>query len=261
MTEEQKYLFDIFGYIVVPNVLTKTDIERLRNTIACPTEQFPPVPQEEGPLHWDPIWRNLLDNPVIDPILESLIGNPDLRKSRANRNQPAKPTYRLDHINVHTHVAKGFAGGILHGGWNGVSGFYRYDNGTLFNGLTTVSFELYDTYSNDGGFACIPGSHKANVAVPKDWLDLSKGVHHSVTRVPASAGDAIIFTEALTHGTLPWDVEDERSTVFYKFSPHTLSWSADFFDSKDFVGYEDMDERKLALLEKPNARYPKRPLG
>jgi len=25
------------------------------------------------------------------------------------------------------------------------------------------------------------------------------------------------------------------------------------------VGYEDMNKRKLALLEKPNARYPQRP--
>ena len=96
---------------------------------------------------------------------------------------------------------------------------------------------------------------------PRKWLDLSKGVHPSITRVSAKAGDAIIFTEALIHGTLPWDVDDPRSTVFYKFSPHTLSWSADFYDRRDFVRYEDMDERKLALLEKPNARYPKRPMS
>ena len=71
--------------------------------------------------------------------------------------------------------------------------------------------------------------------------------------------DAIIFTEALIHGTLPWTVDEKRSTVFYKYSPHTLSWSADFFDAQDFASYENMDPRRLALLEKPNARYPKRP--
>ena len=38
MNEEQKYLFDVFGYIVIPNVLTMTDIERLRDTIAGPTD-------------------------------------------------------------------------------------------------------------------------------------------------------------------------------------------------------------------------------
>ena len=80
-----------------------------------------------------------------------------------------------------------------------------------------------------------------------------------VRRVPAKPGDAIIFTEALTHGTLPWQANDPRLTVFYKFSPHTVTWSADFFDPEDFRNYEDIDDRKLAILEPPNARYARRP--
>ena len=42
-----------------------------------------------------------------------------------------------------------------------------------------------------------------------------------------SAGDVIIFTEALTHGAVPWTVEaSSRRTLFYKFSPLGISWSA-----------------------------------
>ena len=259
MSPEQKYLFDVLGYIVVPDVLSAEQIDRLRTTIQAPTEQFPPVPQTEGPLHWDAIWRDLLDLPVLAPILENLIGNPELLSARAKRHDSPLPTYRLDHINVHTHVTNGFAGGQLHGGWAGTSGVYRFANNSLYNGLTTVSFELYDTHPNGGGFACIPGSHKANLDLPAGWQDLTKGVHDCVSRIAAKPGDAIIFTEALIHGTLPWTVNDPRSTVFYKFSPHTLSWSADFFAAADFSAYADMDARKLALLEKPNARYPRRP--
>ncbi len=259
MDEEQKYLFDVFGFIVVPNVLSQDQVERLRSTLRGSTEQFPPVPQAEGPLHWDTIWRDLLDLPDISLILEDLIGNPNLYRARGEKHDEPLPTFRLDHINVHTHVAKGFEGGRLHGGWNGTAGFYRYDNGTLYNGLTTVSLELYDTHPNDGGFACIPGSHKSNISLPEKWMDMSEGVHECVLRVAAEPGDAIIFTEALTHGTLPWVADEKRTTVFYKFSPHSLSWSADFFNPDDFSGYEDMGPRKLALLEKPNARYSKRP--
>ena len=259
MDNEQKYLFDVLGYIVVPDVLDSIQLERLRSTIQGPTEQFPPVSQERSPLHWDSIWRDLLDLPIITQLLERLVGNPNLYEARSRKYPNPLPTFRLDHINVHTHVAKGFEGGKLHGGWNGVSGFYRYDNGVLYNGLTAVGFELYDTHPNDGGFACIPGSHTANVEIPDSWVDLSHGVNGQVKRVAARPGDAIIFTEALTHGTLPWQAEQRRSTIFYKFSPHTLSWSADFFDPDDFSHYQDMNERKLAMLEKPNARYPKRP--
>ncbi len=252
MTDEQRFLFDTRGYFIIPDVLSEHQIETLKATIKNSTEQFPPVPQSEGPLHWHRLWRDLLDLPHLSPILEEIIGNP-------RRVPDAMPSFRLDHINVHTHVAKGFKGGMLHGGWNTVTGFFRYDNGRFYNGLTTVSFELYDTAPNDGGFACIPGSHKGNVAMPEGWADLSQGIPEAVARVAATPGDAIIFTEALIHGTLPWTVDSPRTTVFYKFSPHALTWSADFFEPRDFYDYSDMDDRKLAILEPPNARYRHRP--
>ena len=261
MNEEQRYLFDTFGYLVIPDVVSDEVIEVLKSTLNGSTEQFPPVPQSEGPLHWDQVWRDLLALPKIDTILEEMIGNPMKRAVRQQRDPdgPMSPTYRLDHINVHTHVQKGFKGGILHGGWNSVAGLFRYDGGHFYNGLTTVAFELFDTFCNDGGFACIPGSHKGNIETPMDMVDLSKGIHPGVTRVPAKPGDAIIFTEALTHGTLPWTAESPRTTIFYKYSPHAITWSADFYDADDFRQYADMDEGKLALLEPPNARYPRRP--
>lgn len=262
LTDEQRYLFDTFGYITVPQVLDQGQILRLRETLRHPTEQFEPVDPHDHPLHWDAIWRDLLDLPRLTPILESLLGNHGFRRAfmAANGVEP-HPSYRLDHINVHTHITPGYAGGMLHGGrdFGGGCQFYRYHDGEFFNGLLAVSFELFDTFANDGGFACIAGSHKSNIAVPDAWRDLSQGVHGCVSRVAARAGDAIVFTEALTHGTLPWQAHAPRQTVFYKYSPHGTTWSADFLDPADFADYEDMTPRRLALLESPNARYPGRP--
>ena len=64
------------------------------------------------------------------------------------------------HLNIHTHIKAGFQGGGLHGGHHpgGGSGFYELLNGSRFlNGLISVTYELYDTHCNDGGFCCIPG--------------------------------------------------------------------------------------------------------
>ncbi len=260
LDEEQRYLFDTFGYLVIPHALAKIQVDELLATLRGSTEQFPPVPQSEGPLHWGKVWRDLVDLPTITPILEDIIGNHGVRESRAARELPYLPSFRLDHINVHTHVKQGFQGGTLHGGWKGTGGtqFSSYHDGRFYNGLVSVSFELFDTHPNAGGFGCIPGSHKTNVTLPGSWRDLSKGVHDCVTRVPATAGDAIVFTEALTHGTLPWSVDAPRRTLFYKFSPNGSTWSSDFFNPADFRDYPDMDDRKLAMLEPPNARYPHR---
>ena len=269
MNEEQRYRFDAFGYLVVPDVLAAEQVAELRDTIKQPTEQFAPEDQKVIPLHWSKVWRDMLDLPTLSPILEELIGNPGLRRAQQRRARkdpqapvlPALPTFRLDHVNVHTHVGQGFKGGMLHGGWQGTGGcqFFGYHDGKFYNGLVSVTFELYDTHANGGGFGCIAGTHKSNVALPERWRDLSRGVPDLVTRVPAKPGDAIVFTEALTHGTLPWTAEAVRKTVFYKFSPHATSWSANYLDPDDFRGYADMDDRKMAVLEPPSARYPGRP--
>lgn len=262
MTEEEKYLFDTLGYIVVPEVLSSDQVSALRDTLKHGTEQFAPVPQSDNPLHWDKVWRDLLDLPKLTPVLELLLGNHEFREAFTQaKGKAPHPSYRLDHINVHTHVKQGFPGGQLHGGWlnSGGSQYFRYHDGRFYNGLVAVSFELYDTSGNDGGFACIPGTHKSNLPLPQAWRDLAQGVHPVIRRIAARPGDAIVFTEALTHGTLPWEVDDVRQTVFYKFSPHGTTWSADFLNPADFAHYEDMDARKLSLLEPPNARYPGRP--
>ena len=261
MSEEQRYLFDTFGYLVIPDALSADQVAELRATLRQPTEQFDPIAQAEGPLHWAKVWRDVLDLPTLTPILEEIIGNHATRERRTGTGQPITPTFRLDHINVHTNVEQGFAGGTLHGGWKGTGGtqFSSYHDGRFYNGLVSVSFELFDTHPNNGGFGCIPGSHKSNLRLPDAWRDLARQVPACVTRVPAKPGEAIVFTEALTHGTLPWTSRANRQTVFYKFSPNGSTWSADFFNPDDFRHYPDMDDRKLAILEAPNARYHGRP--
>ena len=257
LNTEQKYLFDSFGYLIIPKALTTSQIDRLKTTLRRPTEQWDaPSDKSDGPLHWDRIWRDLLDLPTISPILEALIGDHELMGRRvANAaSQEPLPSYRLDHINIHTNHGEGFAGGNLHGG-QGVNGTFGYHDGRFYNGLLAVTFELYDTHPNNGGFCCIPGSHKSNISLPRTWRDLSKGVVDAVKRIAAVPGDAIIFTEALIHGTLPWNVTAKRNTVFYKYSPHHASWTADYFNPDDFRHYDDMNDRKLSLLEPPNARY------
>ena len=44
----------------------------------------------------------------------------------------------------------------------------------------------------------------------------------------------------------------ERRTLFYKYSPHAVSWSARYYDA---AHYDDLTEAELAILEAPNARY------
>ena len=64
----------------------------------------------------------------------------------------------------------GHVGG-LHGGLplNGGLSTHFYDytaGGTFQNGLLVVAYELADVGQSDGGFGCVPGSHKSNIEFP-----------------------------------------------------------------------------------------------
>ena len=85
------------------------------------------------------------------------------------------------------------------------------------------------------------GHVTGNAAVPK---------RKSLT---ASAGDAIIFTEACAHGTVPWCGEGERRTIFYKYCPHAVAWSPCYYNSDNYPG---LTENQQALLMPPSAFGP-----
>jgi hypothetical protein len=244
MTENEKYLFDLQGYLAVPDALDSAQLSSLNTLLEerMAQEMGDKATQRFGGLlDWGKPMRDLLDNARITPILETILG----------------ARFRLDH--VYADVIRGGLspiGAQLHGGSTPFdpSQYYNYRDGKMYNGLTVVAYNLKDVNPGDGGFGCVPGSHKSNFPFPNEWKNLEE-LQPCVRAVTGKAGTAIIFTEALTHGALPWKGQEERRTLFFKFSPHPLSWSAKYFDADD---YPDLTDRQRAILEAPNARYHSR---
>jgi ectoine hydroxylase-related dioxygenase (phytanoyl-CoA dioxygenase family) len=242
MTSQERYLFDLQGFLAVPNALDEAQLTELNAVMDLH------ITQECDPdmrthrfgqlLGWGEAYRNLIDNPRIVPYLTELLGE----------------HFRLDHDYADIiRAAKGPIGTTLHGGATPFNPgqFYNFASGRMYNGLTVVAYNLKDVNPGDGGFGCVPGSHKSNYPFPNEWREL-ENPQSFVECVTGAAGTAIIFTEALTHGTLYWRGQDERRTVFYKYNTHSISWAAAYYDVED---YEDLTERQRAILEPPNARY------
>lgn len=245
MTEHERYLFDLQGFIVVPEALTAEQVADLNaimdEQIEKASEPTMHTHRFAHLLHWGQAYRNLIDNPAIVPYLDELLG----------------PKFRLDHDYADIiRSGKGPIGTRLHGGAFpfSPSQYYNFHGGSMHNGLTVVAYNLKDVNPSDGGFGCVPGSHKSNLPFPDEWRELEE-TRSFVEKVTGPAGTAIIFTEALTHGTLPWHGKDERRTVFYKYSPHPISWSAHYYNADD---YPVFTERQREILEPPNARYQRR---
>ena len=243
MNEKESYLFDLQGFLVVEDALSANELSSLNRILE---ERVVEAVTQDDPTHrfgdllnWGQPYLDLIDHPRVLPYLEELVGT-DLR---------------LDHVYLDI-IRSGLSpiGASLHGGMTPGSSthFYRYHNGRMTNGLTVVAYNLEDVGPEDGGFGCVPGSHKSNLAFPAEWHDMAKGIEPFVSRITGPAGTAVIFTEALTHGALLWKGKGERRTIFYKYSPPSVSWSAGYPQAEDFEG---LNERQRQLLEAPNARY------
>ena len=134
------------------------------------------------------------------------------------------PQFRYDHGQA-VLMRKGSGSLELRGGgtpWDPV-GFYRIADSVIHCGLAVLSYALCDVGPGDGGFVVAPGSHKSGFPLPESLLN-PENCKHLLRQVPQRAGSAIIFTAALTHGTLPWTAEHEHRALLYRYTPGHMAF-------------------------------------
>ena len=223
MTDEERYLFDLQGYLVVEDVLGPEEVRVLNDLLdsydlwSQPRGHDAPLDYETfdelffhvSPPHcWDKPFRDLLAHPRIAGYLREVLG----------------PQYRYDHGQA-MFMRKGSGPLELHGGgspWEPI-GQYHVADGRIHCGLTVVAYALCDVGPGDGGFAVVPGSHKSSFPLPGGSLN-PEDCGSLLRHIPHGAGSAIIFTEALTHGTLPWTAPHERRALLYRYTPGHMAF-------------------------------------
>lgn len=213
MDSDQRYWFDVQGYLVLKNVLSQAMVADLNKVLdryeAMDAADYPPPlalgrERDANTLYLsnvveaDPLLYGLIDLPAILPIVRDA----SLGLFRLNH------TYALYHW--------GGAKTTLHMGGTPIhpKASYSCRNGEIFSLLTKVVYPLRNHDADDGCFAVIPGSHKANFARPAEPAATDQGL----VPVPAQPGDAIIFTEALTHGSYVNRSGRPRRTLYFCYS-------------------------------------------
>ena len=102
---------------------------------------------------------------------------------------------------------------------------YIYQNGRSYCEAVTVTWQLRDVAEPDGGFACVPGSHKAYYRMPRgvSSCDDHMGL---VKHVAVKAGDVLFFMDGgTTHGTLAWKNDISRRGILHKYSSRNFNRS------------------------------------
>ena len=238
MTDEQKFCFDLQGFIVVRNVLSPQqcrDLSDLADDVWPEQTEDGPTRRTEDVSMWHRRFLDLIDHPTILPYLVELIGS----------------RVRLDH-DYCIFMKQGATRNQLHGGPRiyETDHWYHYSDGIMRNGLTVATWALTDANVGDGGFACVPGSHKTNFLkqFPSDVRSFERDADY-VVQPQLLAGDVLIFTEALIHGTQPWQASHERRTLLFKYSPPHSTWRKRPFNAAD---YPEASEQQRRLMAPPS---------
>ena len=235
LTDLQRYELDVRGVLVVRGVLGGAEVAALREAMSA--LDLPPAA--------DDIWSQRVNDLLLQgqPFVD-LLDHPFALDVLAAVHGPAT---RLDHAYA-IRMAPSTAGLGLHGGavpWD-PSQFYVHDRGNPRSGLITLSWALVDQPAGGGGFGCIPGSHRAGMALPAEADAL-------VVEVPVRAGDVVVFTEALAHCTVPWRGPGERLALLYKYSPGSSAWS-DWEHLRPVLELP-LSDRQRRLLQPPSVGY------
>ena len=230
MTPEERYLFDLRGYLVVRQAIPPDLLRRLNEAVddlealsdAAMEERSLPRKYARSDLYakvgervdgglgdysldilayGDP-FEEIIDCPSTLPYLESMVGD----------------DCRLDAANF---MSRGSRGAFLfHHGYAELLPYreYAFENGEFRCMSVKISYALTDVGVHDGCFAVIPGSHKSNFSNP-----LVGGVpdpkHPLVEPIPCQAGDAVLFSEDLSHGAVENLRSTVRRTLFYSYAP------------------------------------------
>lgn len=224
MTPEQRYLFDINGYLHLPNVLSNRELAAGRAAIdryiATPDDELP-----EGFSRSDD-GKSYANGFAFDKALESLIFHPTLwpivKEFTHDRPAFSRGTLLVDshrHESLRLHCAREDFG------WPST----RYDTreGRIFCDDFVIFPYFDDVFPGDGGLLVVPGSHKAAFARPPSLFNRGvtaelKDLPVGVVNVTPRAGDAVVMTEMLAHGTLQWQPTDrQRRTLVCATGPNS----------------------------------------
>jgi hypothetical protein len=198
MTDEQKFFFDLNGWLMLPAVLSDEEVTSVKAHLYAGGNGYTGPAQE------------LLDHPAIVPILGEILGG----------GPPAEDYYNFRCENSFTTIRQAGwkpAGTERPHGGPGIGAIsYRSGRGRIYSGLSRVVWELNRVQKGDGGTLFLPGTHKAEFPYPPGVLEPDNPF---LQPYECPAGSVVIFTESLLHAATTWkNPEIDRVAIFSAYN-------------------------------------------
>ena len=220
LTDEQKYLFDMRGWLLVPGVLTADEAAEMRSFCTRLKNDPESIPESERSTLGGPL-QQLADHPVVVGFMNEFLAHPELSSQVCYgfRQESSNLIYRT--------AGEGEFGphngnGLLR--FPGDSHHYQCIPGKAHSGLSRVVWELNAVDKGDGGTLLVTGSHKAVFPAP-DALQDPSWPNWDTYSCPE--GSVLFFTEALTHSAQRWaNPNRPRVAIFSCYNTVNSKWHA-----------------------------------
>ena len=224
MTPEQRYLFDVTGYLHLKNAIKDEELEAAQEA----ADRYINASPAELPPGFDSSGKHLPNGVAFSRALEALALHPAswpvIKELTDNKPQLARGTMIADRIGVpeggealRLHCAREDYGRDRN--------CFENRNGKIYCDDFVVFPYLTDVHPGDGGLLVIPGSHKAEYDRPQNifnngTIDDVENIPQGVENITPKAGDIVIISELLTHGALPWKPKDRyRCFLVLRYRP------------------------------------------
>ncbi len=233
MDDRERYYWDLTGYLIVKGVLGPEELQRANEGVDYCLQHHAFDPGMDSARQSRALGGSqrraietdmallTLEKPHCDPFRE-MLAHPQVV---ARLNDMCGPGFRFDHGPHFIGGVRGTEGLVMHGAGEPHRPYvaYHHQGGEFHCQGVTVSWCLADARAGDGGFACVPGSHKSREPMPPGvrWCDADMGV---VEQPVVEAGDVLFFMDgAQTHGTLRWNADRERRSILFKYAGRTAT--------------------------------------
>jgi len=240
LSDMERYLFDLNGFIILRGALSKEEIADCNSVLD--DMQSSESGQWHGRVHGlnetgahgglnlqqiyegGPAFEHLVDHPSWIEKVTNFIGTDE-----QNFDGLHGPCF-IDE-NFASIRGPGQAVGLHSGGHHRVTRCqFRYHDGKFHCGQIIILMAFTDIGPGDGATMVIPGSHKSNLVHPEYEFEQAKMTSDGGTSVDGitgavevhlQAGDAILFVDAIMHGSAERTNPGQRRTAVYRYGP---SW-------------------------------------
>lgn len=219
-TQKQKYDFDRNGWLLIPSVLSDTDISEMRDF--CQRLQTLPdrISEPERCTLGGPL-QKLADHPVVVGFLNEFLAYPPAASEDCYGFRLEETTALFGNTTTPSDVESVLQKGNGLFRLPGDSHLYRCVPGRGWSGLTRVLWELTEVTVQTNNIRFITGSHKAAYPIPETVQNPNSSLWETYECPP---GSVIFFTESLTQAQVESNATD-RVCISNLYNTVASRWS------------------------------------